>query len=296
MRAGGLAAVAVAVAVGACGCGVRPATTAALRSANPAWAKAQARFVARLMLARQPLPPHAVLQPSHARPRTLQAAEKLGTIDINSVYLVPRPEARLINFLKSHVPSGSANVGYGYVTSGATVERFVDYMLASQPEGVADALLVASMLPATRGRTWLRIDAQVAWRLPRSAAEHVDPGRYRAVLIVYWPGPGPAAITPQRPLPAQGTITKVVTALGVIAELAGKLNRMPTSGASGSFCPAFFAGYRLTFEPRHGSAGRVLASAEPCDSVQLSVGGRSEPLLADTTGLGLLVDRLLGVG
>jgi len=70
---------------------------------------------------------------------------------------------------------------------------------------------------------------------------------------------------------------------------------MPISRAAGDFCPAFGHGYRLTFEPRPGAARRFVVTAEPCDSVLLRVGGIMQPLLADSTGLGALVDRLLPV-
>jgi hypothetical protein len=261
---------------------------AALRSTNPsAWAKAQARALARSMLARQKLPPHArLVRLGQYRPRWLQAAAIIGgaerPIDIGRVYLVRLPEPNVINFLEAHEPKGATGKSDGTDSSGPTTEEFVGYSPTAMPDGVCGAFLVGSMLPATSDRTWLRLDAQAVWCLPRSAAEHLAPARYRAVVV-----------TNDRLGSAR--VSKRFTSRRVIAELARKLNAMPISHAGGDFCPAFGGGYRLTFEPRPGAAKRVVATAEPCESVLLSVGGKSQPLLADTTGLGPLVDRLLGV-
>jgi len=238
------------------------------------------------MLARQKLPPHArLLRRAQYRPRWLQAAEILGggerPIDIGRVYFVRLPETNVIDFLQVHEPKGSAGQG-GSDSSGPTTEEFVGYTLTAVPDGVCGALMLGSMLPATSDRTWLRLDAQVVWCLPRSAAEHIDPAGYRAVVVTN----DRLGSTP---------VTKRFTSGRVIAELARKLNAMPISHAAGDFCGAFAGGYRLTFEPRPGAARRVVATARPCESVLISVGGVRQPLLADTTRLGALVDHLLGV-
>jgi hypothetical protein len=261
---------------------------AARRTVDPAtWARVQARGLARRMLAESIVPRGARrLRPGQWRPRALKAAETLGnqgqTVVRTRVYLVDRPEWFVADYLRTYHPDGTADFGYGSDTSGRRTEQDVSYSQAATPDGVSATFLIDSMLPAAGGRTWLRVDAMVIWCLPRTAAEHIEPARYRAVVVS------------GRPRLDSPTITRTFSAPSVVAELAGRLNAMPSTGGFTSFCVSPFSiSYRLVFEPKTGQARRIVATQVGCDDVQVTVAGRRQPVLADSTGLEALVAKLL---
>jgi hypothetical protein len=284
--------------VGLVGCGAAaqrsgvqaagPSVAAASHAENPAaWAKAQARTLARRMLAAQSLPPGAraiaaagVHAPVPAVAQTIGAPGSL--IDVSRLYLARGTEQAVIGYFRGHTPAGVSNVGYGSDGEYARTTRFVSYFENSTPDGVDSAMLVASMLPDPRGGTLLRLDAEVVWCLPRTAAEHVDPASYRAVVIAVHPFP-----------PRPAVRAKTFTARSVITKLARMLNVMHTVGGTMYSCPVFSEGYRLVFEPRSPSAKRFVATEVPCGFLNVAVGTAAQPELSGSEGLAHLVGRLV---
>jgi len=195
--------------------------TVAERIADPAaWAKAQARSLAMRMLARQAIPAGArPLSVSHHVPWALQLAQNINDpgydVRLTRLYLVPSPVSAVIGFLQTHYPKGSAGGGYG--SGGTDPEQFITYRQATMPDGVSGTLFFAGVVPASRGRTWLRVDAMVDWCLPRTPAEYINPARYRAIVVTEFQA-------------ASGrTKTARLTAPAVIAEVARQLNALHTT-------------------------------------------------------------------
>lgn len=261
--------------------------TIARRIADPAaWAKNQARTLARRMLARQAIPAGArPLRAGQHVPWALQLGENINdpghSVRLGRVYLVPSPESAVIGFLRSHFPSGSAEAGFG--TGGTDPEQSMTYTQAVMPDGVSGTLFFVGVLPAGPGRTWLRVDAMVDWCLPRTPAEHIDPAKYRAVVLTGFR------------LASRGTKIRRFTAPSVITELARGLNAMHTVG-DGYSCPVFTGGDQLTFEPKAGQAPVVTVREGPCAILAVTVGGQKQPALGFAYHVLGVANRLLGIG
>jgi hypothetical protein len=284
--------------VGLAGCGTAaqlpgaaarsPAATAARKPVNPAaWAKAQARALARRMLAAQSLPPGARAVAAAGVPAPVPvAAQTIGApgslIEVGRLYLASGTEQAIIGYLRGHTPAGVSNTSFGSDGADGRTTRFVSYFEKSTPDGVDSAMLVASMLPDPRGGTLLRVDAEVVWCLPRTAAEHVNPAGYRAVVIAVHPFP-----------PRPAVRAKTFTARSVIAKLARMLNVMHTVGGTLYSCPVFSEGYRLVFEPRSPSAKKLVVTEVACGFLDVAVGTAAQPALSGGGSLANLISRLV---
>ena len=165
--------------------------------------------------------------------------------------------------------------------------------------------LVVEAAGAGNGQTAVRVDAQVSWQPPRTAAERV-PSAARVVTIVRLPSLDPHARRPPAPVtlvrlpsldpharrpPAPVTITD----LAVVRRLAAHVDslQLPTIGPDAS-CPAGLGGgIRLTFRARAGGPPLAVAlGPAPCGTVQFSVGGKPQPALQITDSFILQVLKL----
>jgi hypothetical protein len=201
------------------------------------------------------------------------------SVHVGRGYLVPRPLATVLSFLRHHIPAGTTQKDYG---AGSDPEKAVSYMLAREPDGVSGTLFVAAVAPDGPARTWLRLDAMVDWTLPRTPAEHIDASRYRAVVVTGF------GYSPRK------TVTRTVTTPSVIAKFARQLNAMHTAGDGIYNCPNYAGGDHLTFEPKPGRAPVVKVQEGPCFFLQITVGGKGQPSLAGAGDLLALVSRLTG--
>lgn len=295
-----LAAAGLMASVAACGVSVTrsgsPAAPKPVRAVPPArdsgagrQLRAQARAFARRMLAGVPVPPGAhALRPGQ-RPASLKAAALIGssgrTISVTRYYRVAGTIAGVTRFLRAHAPRGTATPLAGVNGAHDLGEHLVTYSYTRMPGAVVANEVVESMVAGSQNATLLRIDAEAVPAIPRSAAEHIDPVSYRAVQV-----------TLRRMLPSSGSVTKVFRSRSVVAELASRLNGMPTASGLIMSCPFFGQPYRLVFEPKSSKDERVVAVTAPCDSVDVRVGGARQPALQDSTGLTSLVSRLVGNG
>jgi hypothetical protein len=202
-----------------------------------------------------------------------------------NVYLVSGTTKQVLGFVSSHRPVKTANVGHGRSTRSGVTEQFVNYFFSRPPDGVQRAMLVASVLPAGHGRTWLRLDAQTIWGPVRTIGEFLDPILYRDVVV-----------TVHQSRPGSGLVTEVFTDRSVIAKLARRLNAMPAAGNHLHYkclrSPS--AGARLIFEPVSGGQVQTLvATLGNCDFAQIRLGGKAEPTLLDRNDLPALLSKLV---
>jgi hypothetical protein len=248
--------------------------------------------------------------PAGARPVAMRALPRLlrqpqaangGTgpheADIHRVYLLSQPMPVVQDFLKAHVPAGMRTASYGQLadpgsvtTSGQTAGpgnvtmESVGYQPRSLPAGINEAELDTAVVPAPNGGSLLRADAAVIWYPARSAAEHLDPARYRAATV---------SITLFNP--RWHTLTRTVTSRGVIGRLAGLVNRLPGAPYQPPHCAAILAGYQLIFIPTAPAAPRVVVAPSGCLTAGVNVGGVAQPPLWGDTGLIAAAKRLLHV-
>jgi hypothetical protein len=192
--AGGIALLATACLTG-CGSapapgGGTPATVPAAQSTVPSGGqRAAATSDARKLLAGLRLPDtaHGASWPA-APPRSLRPMLPAGLkliVDLRKLYRRVAHYAR-DGWLIAHVPAGLTTGSSGQAgnarTPGATA-YYVSYNPRVLPRGIYEATLAAAVIPARGGGSLLRVDAQVAWYPPRSAAEHIYPHGYRAVIV-----------------------------------------------------------------------------------------------------------------
>ncbi len=274
------------------GSGTHTVTSARGTGTGPSAAarfNAQARAYARRMLAGAPVPAGARALPEGQRPASLKVAAVIvasgRTISVTRYYRVAGTIAEVAQFLRAHTPRGTMNPTVGVNGGNDPGEHLVSFSYTSMPGDVVANEVVDSMALGPQHSTLLRIDAEAVPAIPRSAAEHIDPLNYRAVKV-----------TLRRMLPSSGSVTKTFTSRAVIAELASRLNGMPTASGLLMFCPFFGEPSHLVFEPKSPKDERVVAVTAPCDSVDVRVGAARQPVLQDSTGLTSLVSRLVGTG
>ncbi|MGH3178426.1 MAG: hypothetical protein ACRDPF_31690, partial [Streptosporangiaceae bacterium] len=156
--------------------------------------------------------------------------------------------------------------------------------LMAAPEAGIDAAVVAVWAePWSHGTTLIAAYA-FATALPvRTAAEHLDPGRFRAVTL-----------SARELTPPQRTTTRTFASAAVIARLAAYLNGRPATPPLAVSCPALLASYQVTFIPKQG--GDPAVTAEPgCMADRIDVGGVPQPLVWDSGGrLADMIRQLLG--
>lgn len=298
------ATLAACLSVAACG---SPATPSASRPAlrpihitadsvqpiPPAGTRADASVLATGLLSGLRLPADARRLPPNPTP---QAAEPslwggaAAALDVHELFELPEPITTAAAFLSAHVPPGLflsvSGQGTGLVGAvGAQVAYTeVAYEPRSVPAGVYAAQLVLTIAANASGGSIVRVDAQVIWYPPRSAAEYIDAARYHALTV---------AVTVLNPV---RTITKVVTSQADIAQLADVLNRSQVEPLTFAGCPVSFATYRLAFavSARQPPVVVVTATRQPCLGAQITVDGRKQPPLQDDATVVAIADRLLG--
>jgi hypothetical protein len=170
---------------------------------------------------------------------------------------------------------------------GKTLAEYVSYAPKSLPAGIYSAQVAAAVVPATGGGSLLRVDAQVAWYPPRTAAEHIDPAGYRSVTLTVPPGPGG---TPAHAL------TRTFTSRAAVARLASLINGLPAMPDVAMNCPAEPAQpYRIIFTPASARWPQVVVSPTGCLSAGVTVGRAGQPALETHGRLIAAMDRLVGL-
>jgi hypothetical protein len=166
-----------------------------------------------------------------------------------------------------------------------------DRMFSLSPiPGVLNARdLVVEVTGAGKGQTAIRVDAQVSWQPARPGSERV-PSATRVVTITQLPSLDPHARRPPAPV--------TMTGLAVVRRLAALADslQLSTIGPAAS-CPApLGGGIRLTFLARAGGPPLAVAQGPAaCGTVQLSVGGKPQPMLQITDSFIPQVLKLAGL-
>jgi hypothetical protein len=299
-----ITAVTATAAVLLTGCGTRTADLpargrpgpAATASTGPgtgrepaAGSRAGAQVLARRLLLRLSLPPGARPVPMRVRPPLLRQPQISygGThqADVHALFRLSEPMATVQGFLRAHLPAGMKLSGYGQLSSAADVTMMtVSDAPRSLPAGISSAELDTAVVPAAGGGSLLRADAAVTWYPARSAAERIDPARYREAVV---------SITMFNP--GRHTVTRAITSRGTIARLAGQANGLHAAPYQPPSCPAILASYRITFVPAARPAPRVVVTPSGCLTVGVTVAGAAQPQLWGDTGLIAAAKRLLHV-
>ena len=257
--------------------GTTPAATASARpgsGADPAaGSRAGAQALASRLLSRLVLPPGArparlqTLPPSLRQPQVGYGG--IDTAYVHRVFLLRQPMTAVQAFLKGHLPTGMRSLGSGQQSnSGGITMEMVSFNQRSLPAGIHSAELNTAVVPAAGGGSLMRVDATATWYPARSAAEHIDPGGYRAAVV---------SITMFNP--KRHTVTGTFTDRRVIARLAGLANGLHAAPDVPMSCPALLASYRITFVPASGRAPRVVVTPSGCLTVGVTVAGAAQPEL-----------------
>lgn len=263
---------AVLLALAGCGEAYQSAGRAALAAARPAvrYDGHGAGALARRLLADLTLPQGARRWPWRLRPRMLGpglGAPLTDVIDLRALYRLSQPVMPAEGFLIGHVRGGLV-VGDHTIRAGTLGAAQADFDPAALPRGIYLQALTIGLVPAKGGGSVLRVDAFVAWYPRRTAAEHIDASRYRAVTVT---------------APARGgsTITRTFTRHSAVAKLAATVNSLPAMPDVVRFCPLMSAAtsYSLVFTPAASRWPRIVAATQGCSVYTMTVGGRSQPPL-----------------
>ena len=232
---------------------------AALAHPTAAANRAAARREAPALLARVVLPAGAVRV---ARGPLRSAWAKPGLrdlVDVHRVWSVTEPIADVERFLKTHPAAGSRLTSWG---AGG-----LEFDLAGTRRFYARSLTVG-LRAVAGGETAVRVDAQVAWRVLRPAAERVPDG-VREVEV------------------SKPSRRRSVTAARKVREIVRWFEALPVVQPTvGIFsCPAIFPGRPVVTVQFRSARGAVLVRArapgvEMCGgSIDIRVRGRREPAL-----------------
>jgi hypothetical protein len=289
---------AVACALVLAGCGTAPGPALAANHARgqrtyasavpgPAGGSpALARAVARRLIGKlvPVLPGGAHRIGPRAEPKRAEVMVAPTLVDKSRFFFVPLPVGAVGSYLQAHPPAGMKYTGDG--VSGDVVSMVI-YMMKAAPPGIDYGTeLLASLGPGKHGGTVLRADAEVIWYPPRSAAEYLYPGRYRAVAIH-------ATFSGHKP----ATISRTFTSARVIGGLAALFNHMRAVTPGTIYgCPPVGTSFQIAFTPA-GHRPVVTVGPSYCLGDSIVVGGKRQPALADfNSGRAFaLMARLLGV-
>lgn len=285
-----LAAATVAALLAGCGTTVAPATVTAAHHVRDvdqgpkAGSRALASASARRLLDSLVLPAGSRDIPQRPVPAGLEqpgvgAGGPGILLDVYRLYRLRMTVADAIDFLKAHRPAGTADAGFsgGGGGPGLTITAIAD-VLRHVPAGIDCIYLVETLVPEARGASALRADAQVTWYPPRSAAEYLIASRFRSVSISTTSAGAGASITG-----GQRFIRPLVAALDLM-HATPPLDWPCTSGTYS---------YRLVFAPAVPGQGTVVVASGNCSVDTVSVEGRAQPDLAETSRLAALVKRLM---
>jgi hypothetical protein len=271
--------IAALAAIALAGCASVHATTTvhtvATRPASGQDSQAKALALARRLVAKVHVPPGT--KPVHLRflPPSLddpQAPSGRGWASDTRILIAPGNAIAVVDALLARAPFGDGTVGVVPVT--------VSTQLESPELGVDAAVVDVSAMQYSRTTTLLAIRAFAAWLPLRTAAEHLDPARIRAVTVT----------EVDNKYPARRQVTRTLASRAVIARLATFLNHLrPAVFGIAPDCPMPRASSTLKFTPATGNGNTVVVSTFGCGFDQVTVNGAAQPALSDP------YDRLLAL-
>jgi hypothetical protein len=208
-------------------------------------------------------------------------------------YTITGTPAAVLARIKARPPVGLTPAGSTQLTSAASGPRAsapvyaLTYAWPPIANEIAQQTLSIAAASIGSDTTVLRLDAQVVW-IPKKPTGDVIPATAKALTAAPHAGlgaadSGDASISTQDP--------------EVVDRVASLLDSLPLFPPGARSCPAGNgANVLLTF--RKSTAGSVVATAlvgaSGCDTVQLTVGGTKEPVLAGNAELVTEIEQALG--
>ena len=235
----------------------------------------QAQQLADQLLSRLVLPVGAHPVRWHPAPLSRQAPIAAGVpreAVARRLWLVPLPLPALERFIRAHPPAGLPFRGFG--SAGRLPSEQATLVVRSLPPGIDQAQLVLQLAPAGQNVSTLRADSQVIWYPPRSAAQYLAPGRFRAVTVA-------ASLLNPKP----HVVRRTFTSAAVTARLARFLDGLPAAPGAITSCPAISVTYTLSFRSSAAARPYLVATTSGCGGVGITVNGRTQPGLADPDSL-----------
>ena len=244
--------------------------------------RAAAREDAAALLAALPIPPGAT-QSTEMPPGTPPILKTVWrgsptVVDDRSWLTAPGGPKALTKWMGQHPPPGVAFVSGGTAVSFETEEgaSLVEFDWPQVPNVLTHRALVAAAVPGPSGTSLIRVDALVAWLLPRPSQERI-PASARFLEVIEQGSSQSTALTISRPR----VVRRLVDLINGF-EIAQPEEKCPEIQHSRYL--------RLTFRARPG--GPVLAKASQsllkissCRGLALHIGGKSFPPLAEGQSL-----------
>jgi hypothetical protein len=268
--------------VAACGtaaAAAKPASPAHAASPSPA---AKAATLAGHLVAEMTFPARTKPASLHSIPAALRDAGPPGShwAHAERLLVAPVKPAAVWAVLLSHKPfddSGSMGPAADTGPVGS------DAVLPAPEPGVSAAVAAVWLEPWHNGTTLIAAYAYATWLPVRTAAEHLNPGSFRAVTV-----------TATSNVPRQRSVTRTFTSGAIIGRIVSFLNARPAAPQLAFPCPFPATSYQATFIPKVKGGPKVTVSPS-CMTDQITVNGEDQPLVWDTSGgLATLFGKILG--
>jgi hypothetical protein len=261
----------------AAGCAAPQAViTAAARLWPPGGSRAEALAAGSRALAAIALPAGTRRVSARPLPKPLQQLPfggGTGYVGPYRAYRMSVPMPAAAQYLQAHLAAGlvSGGISRGSLVNGPTTMLWVTSDLQRPPAGIAELELYEDVVPGPAGSSLLLAQALVTWYPPRSAAEYLTAARFRLVRVTA--------------VPERGASASVTTAeRGFAIALAAALDRLPAvPGGLPHSCPPIVLTYRLVLVPAIPSQPAIVVDANGCQADAVTVGGRAQPSLQDTS-------------
>jgi len=198
--------------------------------------------------------------------------------------------ANVAGFLQTHRPHGFTGDGdgsLGALRSRTDVALFTDDQLAVLPANISNAQLDVAVSDSESGAVVIRVDALVAWTVPRPRAEFV-PTDDRVVILTVTHIDGP------KPRPGKRV---VATRADLVQPIVSSFNQLRVSAPQYSYeCPpGARLSYQIAFARSPNAIPDLVAATSRCGGVGATVGNRALPPLDATGAFSASVAHLLGL-
>jgi hypothetical protein len=243
------------------------------------------------MVAEAELPPCAV--PSSAPLPSLlrgpfQTPGGGNVVGANREWTVAESPDAVVAYLKSHAPAGFTESGVGASSSRTEQEQDVIEQLLPVPANVAEAGLEIGV-EAAAGGSLLNVYGGVQWTQIRPADEYVPSDVHVVIISVV------RAFQPGTPVARRVVVTEPAT----VAQIARTFDALSVAPPREVF-NCYMLGpdtvtYRIAFAASPTAKPDLVATAAPCSTTAVTVGGHAKPALNATLGaFGTAVARALG--
>jgi len=252
-------------------------TTTSQSTATSLSPKDAALRLAHRMLADLVLPPGA--QSAHENPPAPIAAAQddpgFGNMeDLHNLFTIRAAPSAVVAFLMACRPHGYTNGGTSTssgISSGVQSWGII-WTLAASPMNISVAELQVGIVGGQAGTSVVRVDADVGWTAPRPANEYASAQDHVVVVTYFTESLGKENVQRRR----------VVTAPKQVAQLVTVFNQLRVMPPNASFhCPPSSGVYRLAFSRSISTAPDVVAEVGNCRFVNVTINGRTAPLLDD---------------